>query len=68
VVNDETWVVGEYDVQSLWVHKPPAGARKFGNILDPNSEVSYILRTKKVFIQLKEETGNNPRFYYYFDV
>ena len=45
-----------------------AGARKFGNILDPNSEVSYILRTKKVFIQLKEETGNNPRFYYYFDV
>jgi molybdopterin-containing oxidoreductase family iron-sulfur binding subunit len=46
----------------------PAGARKFGNILDPNSEVSYILRTKKVFIQLKEETGNNPRFYYYFDV
>ena len=46
----------------------PAGARKFGNILDPNSEVSYILRTKKVFIQLKEETGNIPRFFYYFDV
>ena len=46
----------------------PAGARKFGNILDPNSEVAYILRTKKVFIQLKEETGNSPRFYYYFDV
>ena len=46
----------------------PAGARKFGNILDPNSEVSYILRNKRVFIQLKEEIGNNPRFYYYFDV
>ena len=46
----------------------PAGARKFGNVLDPNSEVATILRTKKVFIQLKEETGNNPRFYYYFDV
>jgi molybdopterin-containing oxidoreductase family iron-sulfur binding subunit len=46
----------------------PAGARKFGNILDPNSEVSYILKTKRVFIQLKEELGTLPRFYYYFDV
>jgi molybdopterin-containing oxidoreductase family iron-sulfur binding subunit len=46
----------------------PAGARKFGNILDPNSEVSYILRTKRVFIQLKEELGTSPRFFYYFDV
>jgi len=46
----------------------PAGARKFGNILDPNSEVSYILHTKRVFIQLKEEMGTSPRFYYYFDV
>ena len=36
----------------------PAGARKFGNILDPESEVSYILRTKRVFIQLKEEIGH----------
>lgn len=46
----------------------PAGARKFGNILDPNSEVSQILKTKRVFIQLKEEVGTNPRFFYYFDV
>ena len=46
----------------------PTGARKFGNILDPNSEVSYILRTKRVFIQLKEEMGTSPRFFYYFDV
>jgi molybdopterin-containing oxidoreductase family iron-sulfur binding subunit len=46
----------------------PAGARKFGNVLDPNSEVSYILRTKRVFIQLKEELGTSPRFFYYFDV
>ena len=45
----------------------PVGARKFGNILDPNSEVSYILREKRVFIQLKEEMGTNPRFFYYFD-
>ncbi len=45
----------------------PVGARKFGNILDPNSEVSYILREKRVFIQLKEEMGTSPRFFYYFD-
>ena len=46
----------------------PAGARKFGNVLDPNSEVAYILKHKRVFIQLKEEMGTSPRFYYYFDV
>jgi molybdopterin-containing oxidoreductase family iron-sulfur binding subunit len=46
----------------------PAGARKFGNMLDPDSEVSYILRNKRVFIQLKEELGTSPRFFYYFDV
>lgn len=45
----------------------PTGARKFGNLLDPDSEVSYILRTKRVYI-LKEELGTLPRFYYYFDV
>jgi molybdopterin-containing oxidoreductase family iron-sulfur binding subunit len=46
----------------------PTGARKFGNVLDPDSEVAYILRTKRVFIQLKEEVGTSPRFFYYFDV
>jgi len=44
----------------------PVGARKFGNILDPSSEVSEILRTKRVFV-LKEEVGTLPRFFYYFD-
>jgi molybdopterin-containing oxidoreductase family iron-sulfur binding subunit len=46
----------------------PAGARKFGNILDLKSEVSYILKNKRVYIQLKEELGTSPRFFYYFDV
>ena len=45
----------------------PTGARKFGNILDPDSEVSYILKNKRVFV-LKEEVGTVPRFFYYFDV
>ena len=35
VVDDETWVVGEYDVQSLWGHKPPAGGPLFPGILRP---------------------------------
>ena len=46
----------------------PAGARKFGNVLDPESEVAYILKHKRVFMQLKEEMGTVPRFFYYFDV
>ena len=46
----------------------PAGARKFGNVLDPDGEVAYILKNKRVFIQLKEELGTSPRFFYYFDV
>ncbi len=44
----------------------PVGARKFGNVLDPNSEVAQILRTKRVFV-LKEDVGTLPRFFYYFD-
>ena len=44
----------------------PVGARKFGNVLDPESEVSWILRTKRVFV-LKEDVGTLPRFFYYFD-
>lgn len=44
----------------------PTGARVFGNLLDPDSEISYILKNKRVYI-LKEEVGTLPRFYYFFD-
>ncbi len=44
----------------------PVGARKFGNIRDPESEVSRILATRRVFV-LKQEVGTLPRFFYYFD-
>ncbi|MCO6437217.1 MAG: 4Fe-4S dicluster domain-containing protein [Phycisphaerae bacterium] len=44
----------------------PTGSRKFGNVLDPNSEVGYILRHKRIFV-LKQEVGTLPRFFYYFD-
>jgi hypothetical protein len=35
-------------------------------VLDPDSEVAYILRQKRVFV-LKQEVGTLPRFFYYFD-
>ena len=43
----------------------PTGSRKFGNLLDPNSEVRQVIETKRVYI-LHEDAGTNPRFYYYF--
>jgi molybdopterin-containing oxidoreductase family iron-sulfur binding subunit len=44
----------------------PVGARKFGNVNDPASEVSAILKTKRIMV-LKEDVGTLPRFFYYFD-
>jgi len=44
----------------------PTGARKFGNMNDPNSEVRKIIETKRVYV-LKEELATLPRFYYFFD-
>jgi Fe-S-cluster-containing dehydrogenase component len=43
----------------------PVGARKFGNLLDPASEIRYLLREKRVFI-FKEELATKPKFYYFY--
>jgi len=43
----------------------PVGARKFGNLLDPESEIRYILENKRVLI-LKEELHTLPKFFYFF--
>ena len=43
----------------------PTGARKFGNLNDPNSEVRKIIEKERVFI-LKQELLTNPKFYYVF--
>ncbi len=43
----------------------PVGARKFGNLLDPDSEIRYILENKRVLI-LKEELNTRPKFYYFY--
>jgi Fe-S-cluster-containing dehydrogenase component len=45
----------------------PTGARVFGNLLDPNSEIRKVLSEKRVFV-LKEELGLKPNFFYFFDV
>ncbi len=43
----------------------PVGARKFGNLLDPESEIRYCIENKRVF-RLKEELNTAPKFYYFF--
>jgi len=45
----------------------PVGARKFGNLLDPNSEIRYIIENKRVF-RLKEDLNTNPKFFYFFSI
>lgn len=45
----------------------PVGARKFGNLLDPDSEIRYILENKRVLV-LKQELNTRPRFYYFFGI
>ena len=44
----------------------PTGARVFGNLLDPDSEIRWVIENKRTFV-LKEELGTRPRFFYYFD-
>lgn len=43
----------------------PVGARKFGNLLDPNSEIRYLMANKRTFV-LKPELGTRPKFFYFF--
>ncbi len=44
----------------------PTGARVFGNLLDPASEIRWVLANKRVFV-LKEDLGTKPNFFYFFD-
>jgi Fe-S-cluster-containing dehydrogenase component len=44
----------------------PTGARVFGNLLDPDSEIRWVLANKKVF-RLKEDLKTEPRFWYFTD-
>jgi len=44
----------------------PTGARVFGDLNDPESDIVWILKNKRVFL-LKEELGTQPSFFYFFD-
>ena len=44
----------------------PTGARIFGNLLDPQSDIRDVLENKTVF-RLKEELNTEPKFWYYAD-
>jgi molybdopterin-containing oxidoreductase family iron-sulfur binding subunit len=41
----------------------PVKARKFGNLNDPNSKVSKLIKSRRAF-RLKEELGTNPKIWY----
>ena len=43
----------------------PVGARKVGNLLDPESEIRRVMETKRVFV-FKEELATQPQFYYFY--
>jgi Fe-S-cluster-containing dehydrogenase component len=43
----------------------PVGARKFGNLLDPESEIRYIIEHKRVLV-LKEDLNTVPKFFYFY--
>jgi len=45
----------------------PVGARKFGNLLDPQSEIRQIMERKRVFV-LKSELKTDPKFFYFFSL
>jgi len=40
---------------------------EFGNLLEPESEISHILREKRVFV-LKAELKTAPKFYYFYGI
>jgi len=52
--------------QPACVEACPTGARVFGNLLDPDSEIRYVIENKEVF-RLKEDLGTDPKFWYFMD-
>ncbi len=43
----------------------PVGARKFGNLLDPDGEIRKVIDTKRIFI-FKEDINTHPKFFYFY--
>jgi molybdopterin-containing oxidoreductase family iron-sulfur binding subunit len=67
VVEKCTWCIqrvrhGKY---TACVEACPVGARKFGNLLDPDSEIRYLMRHNRTFV-LKAELDTKPKFFYFY--
>ena len=67
VVEKCTWCIqrvrhGQY---TACVEACPVGARKFGNLLDPDSEIRYLMKHKRTFV-LKAEIDTKPKFFYFY--
>ena len=67
VVEKCTWCIqrtrhGRYPA---CVEACPVGARKFGNLLDPNSEIRYMMEHERTFV-LKAELDTKPKFFYFY--
>lgn len=45
----------------------PVGARKFGDLNDPNGEMSYLLHKKRTLI-FKPELNTGPSFFYFYSI
>jgi molybdopterin-containing oxidoreductase family iron-sulfur binding subunit len=43
----------------------PTGARVFGNLLDPDSEIRLLIERKRVF-KLKADLNTRPQFFYFY--
>jgi len=52
--------------QAACLEACPKGARVFGDINDPESDINWVIKNKRVFV-LKEELCTQPSFFYFFD-
>jgi molybdopterin-containing oxidoreductase family iron-sulfur binding subunit len=66
VVEKCTWCVqrSRHGRYPACVEACPVGARKFGNLLDPESEIRYLMEHKRTFV-LKAELDTKPKFFYF---